>query len=156
MSSDLQRLLAKQKIAFRFNPPAAPHFGGTWEREIKSVKTALYTIIGVQPVSEEVEAILNAKPLGYTSSSVADLDAVTANVLLMGRLDGALPSVVYPKCEGLSKRRWRHGQVIADHFWARFIRCYLPTLQCRQKWHGTPTDLSVDSVVLRHTCQLVG
>ncbi len=84
MSSDLQCLLAKQKIAFRFNPPAAPHFGGTWEREIKSVKTALYTIIGVQPVSEEVEAILNAKPLGYTSSSVADLDAVTANVLLMG------------------------------------------------------------------------
>ncbi len=156
MSSDLQRLLAKQKIAFRFNPPAAPHFGGTWEREIKSVKTALYTVMGVQPVSEEVlytvllevEAILNAKPLGYTSSSVADLDAVTPNVLLMGRLDGALPSVVYPKCEGLSKRRWRHGQVIADHFWARFIRCYLPTLQCRQKWHSTPADLSVDAVVL--------
>ncbi len=91
---------------------------------------------------------MNAKPLGYTSSSVADLDAVTPNVLLMGRLDGALPSVVYPKCEGLSKRRWRHGQVIADHFWARFIRCYLPTLQCRQKWHSTPADLSVDSVVL--------
>ncbi len=113
MSSDLRCLLAKQKIAFRFNPPAGPHFGGTWEREIKSVKTALYTVI-VQPVSEEVlytvllevEAILNAKPLGYTSSSVADLDAVTPNVLLMRRLDGALPSVVYPKCERLSKRRW--------------------------------------------------
>ncbi len=136
MSSDLQRLLAKQKIAFHFNPPAAPHFGGTWEREIKSVKTALYTVIGVQPVSEavlytvllEVEAILNAKPLCYTSSSVADLDLVTPNFLLMGRLDGALPSVVYPKCEGLSKRTWRHGQVMAEHFWARFIRFYLPTL----------------------------
>ncbi len=116
----------------------------------------MYTVIGVQPVSEavlytvllEVEAILNAKPLCYTSSSVADLDLVTPNFLLMGRLDGALPSVVYPKCEGLSKRTWRHGQVMADHFWARFIRCYLPTLQCRQKCYGTPTDLSVDSVVL--------
>ncbi|XP_067303718.1 uncharacterized protein [Pseudorasbora parva] len=156
MSSDLQRLLAKQKIAFRFNPPAAPHFGGTWEREIRSVKTALYTVIGVQPISEEVlqttllevEAILNTKPLGYTSSSVADVDAVTPNVLLMGRLDGALPSVVYPKSEGLSRRRWRHCQVIADHFWARFIRCYLPTLQCRRKWHGAPGDLTVGSVVL--------
>ncbi len=39
MSSELKRLLAKQKIDFRLNPPAAPHFGGTWEREIKSVKT---------------------------------------------------------------------------------------------------------------------
>ncbi|KAL1261107.1 hypothetical protein QQF64_008934 [Cirrhinus molitorella] len=54
MTSDLKRVLAKQKIDFHFNPPAAPHFGGTWEREIKSVKMALYTVIGVQPVSEEV------------------------------------------------------------------------------------------------------
>ncbi|XP_016388452.1 uncharacterized protein LOC107724160 [Sinocyclocheilus rhinocerous] len=156
MSSDLRQLLAKQKIDFRFNPPAAPHFGGTWEREIKSVKTALYTVIGVQPISEEVlhtvlfevEAILNSKPLGYTSSDVVDLDAITPNVLLMGRPDGALPQVVYPRSEGLSKRRWRHCQVIADHFWARFIQSYLPTLQHRQKWHGAPEDLRVGSVVL--------
>ncbi|XP_073789994.1 uncharacterized protein [Danio rerio] len=156
MSLDLQQLLAKQKIDFRFNPPAAPHFGGTWEREIKSVKSALHTVMGVQSVSEEVlytvllevEAILNTKPLGYTSSSVADLDAITPNVLLMGRLDGALPPVVYSKEEGLSKRRWRYCQVLADHFWSRFIKYYLPSLQCRQKWHGTPADLTVGTVVL--------
>nr|XP_055064967.1 uncharacterized protein LOC129447318 [Misgurnus anguillicaudatus] len=156
MSSDLQRILAAQKIDFRFNPPAAPHFGGTWEREIKSVKSALNTVIGAQSISEEVlhttllevEAILNAKPLGYTSSDVADLDAVTPNVLLMGRLDGSLPPVVYQKSEKLSKRRWRHCQVMADHFWSRFIRDYLPSLQKRGKWHDTPLDLTVDSVVL--------
>lgn len=98
MSSDLQHLLAKQKIDFRFNPPAAPHFGGMWEREIKSVKTALYTVIGIQPISEkvlhttllEVEAILNTKPLGYTLSSVADLDAVTPKILLMGTTSSSL------------------------------------------------------------------
>lgn len=109
---------------FPLQSPCTPHCGGAWEREIKSVKTALYTVIGVQPVSEEVlltvllevEVILNSKPLGYTSSSVADLDAVIPNVFLMGRLDGALPPVVYPKSEGLSRRRWRHCQVLADHF----------------------------------------
>ncbi|KAI2664192.1 hypothetical protein H4Q32_002333 [Labeo rohita] len=162
LSSKLQQLLAKQKITFHFNPPAAPHFGGAWEREIRSVKSALYTVIGAQLVSEEVlctvslevEAILNTKPLGYTLSNIADLDAVTPNILLMGRLDGALPQVVYNKSEGLSRRRWRHCQVLADHFWSRFIMYYLPTLQHRQKWHTTAVDLTVDNVVLLMDPQL--
>ncbi|XP_052418883.1 uncharacterized protein LOC127963166 [Carassius gibelio] len=162
LSSELQQLLAKQKITFHFNPPAAPHFGGAWEREIRSVKSALYTVIGAQPVSDEVlrtvllevEAILNTKPLGYTSANIADLDAITPNILLMGRLDGALPQVVYNKSEGLSRRRWRHCQVLADHFWSRFIRYYLPTLQSRQKWHTTNVDFAINSVVLMMDPQL--
>ncbi|XP_073770437.1 uncharacterized protein [Danio rerio] len=162
MAAELQQLLAKQKIAFHFNPPAAPHFGGAWEREIRSVKSALYTIIGAQSISDEVlhtvllevEAILNAKPLGYTSSNVADVDAITPNVLLMGRPDGALPQIVYNKSEGLSKRRWKHCQVLADHFWSRFIKSYLPTMQQRQKWHTDTADLTVNSVVLLMDPQL--
>lgn len=43
----------------------------------------------------EVESILNAKPLGYVSSDVADLDPVTPNLLLMGRRDASLPQVLY-------------------------------------------------------------
>lgn len=73
MSPELQQLLAPQKITFRFNPPAAPHFGGVWEREIRSVKSALNATVGAQHVPEEVlqtvltevEGILNSKPLGY-------------------------------------------------------------------------------------------
>ncbi|KAK0156275.1 hypothetical protein N1851_000422 [Merluccius polli] len=72
ISPALQEHLAPHKIAFHFNPPAAPHFGGVWEREIRSVKSALYATVGAQPVTEEVlhtvltevEGILNSKPLG--------------------------------------------------------------------------------------------
>lgn len=113
MTSDLQKLLAPHKIVFHFNPPAAPHFGGVWEREIRSVKTALYTTVGSQPLQEEVlrtvlvevEGILNSKPLGYVLSDISDPDPVTPNCFLMGRLDGALPQVTYPREELLSRRR---------------------------------------------------
>lgn len=156
MSKELQHLLAPQKISFRFNPPAAPHFGGVWEREIRSVKSALYATVGAQPVPEEVlrtvltevEGILNSKPLGYVSSDASDPDPVTPSVLLMGRPDGSLPQVVYPESELICRRRWKHSQILADHFWARFIRLYVPSLQARQKWQATPADIAGDCVVM--------
>lgn len=161
LSPDLQQKLAKQKISFHFNPPAALHFGGRWEREIRSVKTALYTTVGAQPVPEEVlrtvllvEGSLNSKPLGYISSSLTDLDPVTPNVLLMGRPDGSLPQIVYPETELLSRRRWRHSQVLADRFWSSFLRNYLPSLQTRQKWHSTRADIAEGTLVMLVNPQL--
>ena len=156
LSPELMQSLAKEKIAFNFNPPAAPHFGGVWEREICSVKQALYTTVGAQAQAEEVlrtvlievEGILNSKPLGYVSSNIVDLDPVTPSVLLMGWPDGSLPQVVYLDTELLSRRRWRHSQILTDHFWSSFIRHYLPSLQTRQKWHTVRDNLTEDKVVM--------
>ncbi len=111
--AELQESLAKHQINFLFNPPAAPHFGGVWEREIRSVKAALSTTIGAQSVPEEVlrtvlievEAILNSKPLGYVSADISDVDPITPNHLLMGRPNSSLPQVVYHDSESLSRRR---------------------------------------------------
>lgn len=156
MTPELQTQLAKQQIQFRYIPPSAPHFGGTWEREVKSVKTALRVILREQSVPEsvlqtllvEVEGILNSKPLGYVSSDIADPDPVTPNMLLMGRRDASLPQVLYDSNELLGKRRWRHSQVLADQFWTAFIRSYLPELQGRQKWTSDGKGLAVGQVVL--------
>lgn len=74
MAPALQEQLACQQIKFCFNPPAAPHFAGVWEREVCSVKSALYTCVGAQPVPEEVEAILISMPLGYGSSDITDIN----------------------------------------------------------------------------------
>ncbi|KAK7880770.1 hypothetical protein WMY93_032583 [Mugilogobius chulae] len=148
--------LSSQQIRFQFNPPNAPHFGGSWEREVRSVKTALRTTLGDQSVPDEVlrtllievEGILNSRPLGYVSSDLADPDPVTPNCLLMGRPDSSLPQVVYPESELLSRKRWRHSQILADHFWKHFIQHFLPTLQSRQKWQTEKEDITVGTVVL--------
>lgn len=153
---ELQEQLASQQIIFRFNPPHAPHFGGCWEREIRSLKQALQVTLGTQPIPEEtlqtvlieIEGILNSKPLGYTSSNASDPDPITPNLLLMGRPDSSLPQVMYPQSELLSRRRWRHSQIIADHFWKRFIKFYLPGLQTRSKWQRESPDIKVGTTVM--------
>lgn len=152
----LREQLAKEQIRFRFNPPSAPHFGGSWEREVRSVKTSLRTTLGAQIVTEEVlrtilievESILNSRPLGYVSSDVGDPDPVTPNSLLMGRPDSSLPQVVYPESDLLSRKRWRHSQILSDHFWKHFIQDFLPTLQARQKWNKEEENMTVGTVVL--------
>ena len=93
MAPSLQERLAKHQVRFKFNPPVAPHFGGTWEREIRSVKNALYAILGKQTVTPavlytmlvEVEGLMNSKPLSYVSSDVSDPDPITPFMLFMGR-----------------------------------------------------------------------
>lgn len=156
LNPELKVQLASQQIQFSFNPPSSPHFGGCFEREIRTLKQSLLATLGAQTVTEEVlrtvlieiEGIMNSKPLGYVSSDIPDPDPVTPNTLLMGRPDTSLPQIVYRESEMLSRRRWRHSQVLADQFWKKFIRNYLPDLQCRQKWQTETPDLQVGSVVM--------
>ncbi|XP_042610577.1 uncharacterized protein LOC109111550 [Cyprinus carpio] len=156
LQNELQSHLANQQIKFTYNPPSAPHFGGCWEREIRSIKAALRVTIGAQTVTEEVlrtvlievEGILNSKPLGYTSSDVADLDPITPYCFLIGRRDASLPQVIYQESEMLSRRRWRHSQLLAEHFWRHFLKYYLPDLQARQKWRTEKKALEIGDVVL--------
>ncbi|XP_044202893.1 uncharacterized protein LOC122979475 [Thunnus albacares] len=124
MEPQLKEQLTEYQIDFRFNPPNAPHFGGAWEREVRSIKAGLQVAVGSQAISEdvlhttlvEVEGILNSKPLGYVSADVTDPDPITPNILLMGRRDAVLPQVAYVP-SGIGRRRWRHCQVLVDQFW---------------------------------------
>ena len=66
----------------------------------------------------------------------------------MGRQDPALPQVVYPAKDLLGRRQLKHSQVLTDHFWSRFTRFYLPSLQSRQKWQREVEGLSKNDVVI--------
>ena len=156
MTEEVRDRLAEKQVKFIFNPPNAPHFGGAWEREIRSIKNILHTVLGQQVPNDEVlrtvlaeiESIMNSRPLGYTSSDVADLDPVTPYLLLTGRRDSALPQTVYDPAELTGRRMWKHSQVLADRFWRQFVLHYLPTLQSRQKWTKERENLAEGAVVL--------
>ncbi len=102
----------------------------------------------------EIEGILNSKPIGYTSSDMADPDPITPNLLLMGRLDASLPQAVYADSNLLGRRRWRHSQILADWFWSCFIKNYLPNLQVRNKWQKDTQNLKEGTIVLLMDLQL--
>ena len=87
----------------------------------------------------EVEAILNNRPLTELSSDPTDMEALTPNHILLGRSGQGLPPGVFTKDDYL-RSKWRQVQHLANLFWKRWRREYLPLLQERQKWTTTSTE----------------
>ena len=91
--------LSQHGIQWHFNPPAAPHFGGVWERLVKSAKRALKAVAGNQRVTDETlltfmaeaELLINSRPLTHVSSDCNDLEALTPNHFLLGRPNLNIP-----------------------------------------------------------------
>ena len=85
--------MSQREISWKFSPPAAPHFGGSWERLIKSAKAALKIVLNGYSTTDEVlstamtevEAMLNARPLTHVSVDATEPDALTPNHFLLGR-----------------------------------------------------------------------
>ena len=148
-------LLAKN-IEWVFNPPAGSHHGGVWERCIRTTRKVMKALLQDQPLDDEglhtllceVESIINGRPITKVSDDPRDPEALTPNHLLLLRSGPILPPGVFVKDDSFSRRRWRHVQYLADVFWRRWIREYLPALQARQKWTKACRNFSVNDVVL--------
>ena len=148
--------LTQQNIRWCYNPPGGPHMGGCWERLVASAKRVLRVVIGDRLVTDEVlatvlaevEHMLNSRPLTYVSSTAGDPQALTPNHLLLGREFPNLPPGAFSEEDLTTRRRWRHAQQIAEHFWRRWSKEYVPTLMKREKWTRDTRQLQVDDVVI--------
>lgn len=133
----IQDTLAQKGVQWIFNPPAGPHFGGVWERQVKSVKKILKSVLHEQTIDDEclltllceVENILNDRPLTTASEDPNDLEPLTPNHLLLLKKQPLLPPGLFNKNECYSRRRWKQTQYLADLFWRKWVREYLPSLQ---------------------------
>ena len=99
----IEEHLIQQGIRWKFNPREAPHFGGVWERLVRSYKRAMYVVLGNRSVTEDilstrmciVEQTLNARPLTPLSSDVNDLEALTPNHVFLGNTNVCLPKLPF-------------------------------------------------------------
>ncbi|KAK3730885.1 hypothetical protein QZH41_002978 [Actinostola sp. cb2023] len=84
--------LRKQEIDWIFNPPAASHMGGVWERQIQTTRKVLAGLLqehgnrlddeSLRTLMCEVEAVINSRPLTFISNDIDDLEPLTPSHLL--------------------------------------------------------------------------
>ncbi|XP_059080012.1 uncharacterized protein LOC131878129 [Tigriopus californicus] len=142
-------------ITWKFNAPGASHHGGAWERNIRTVRQILQSMLresphcltdeSLQTLFCEIESIMNQRPLTTVSNDPSDLEALTPNHLLHMRGGQTHPFTTQSE---MARSRWRKIQHMADKFWQRWKREYLADLRSRQKWKKTSTNLNKEDLVL--------
>ena len=152
----IEKSSANKGIKWSFNPPWAPHFGGVHETMIKSAKRATYAILGTADMTDEeliaaftgAEALINSRPLTYQSANPSDDTPITPNHFLIRQLGGQFAPGSVDSGQFSPKKQWRRVQELVRHFWHRWLRERLPTLNRRSKWQKEQKDVQVNDVVL--------
>ncbi|XP_059058147.1 uncharacterized protein LOC131851643 [Achroia grisella] len=148
---------AGEMIKWKFIPPSAPFMGGSWERLVRSVKTALKVTLGNNirsPTDEvfstllcEAEALVNSRPLTHVACDPQYPEALTPSHFLLGYSSGRPIPANLTDSDICSRAGWRRALRMADHFWKRWITEYLPTLSPR-KFVGKVPQVSIGDIVI--------
>ncbi|XP_062710566.1 uncharacterized protein LOC134288752 [Aedes albopictus] len=148
--------LIGREVEWDFIPPRSPNFGGLWEAGVKIVKSHLTRTLGnttltfeqLSTVLTHIEAIVNSRPLYSTSDDPNDPQPISPAHLMLGR---PMEPVIKPSYLDVPANRltkWQYLNQMRDHFWKKWSREYLSTLQSRAKWTKKQPNVRVDTVVL--------
>jgi len=156
----IKDFLLQQSCDFVLNAPNASHQGGIWERQIRSVRMVLSSLLlteGRQLDDEslrtllcEAASIVNSRPLCLTTlNDPTSLQPLTPSHLLTMKTNVVLPPPgEFSSNDKYSRKRWRRVQHLCDMFWQRWRKEYLSQLQERQKWSQTHRNLQTGDIVL--------
>lgn len=146
-------------IKFQMNAPRASHMGGSWDRQIRNVSSALLNAHGEQLDDEslrtfmvEAEVIINSRPSSLSFTS--ELEPLTPNHLLTMKSTSPTNEVILPppgqfqRADVYLKKRWRRVQYLINEFWSRWKKEFLQSLQTRQKWVRPRRNLKKGDVVV--------
>jgi hypothetical protein len=163
----IRNFLAANSCDFQMNSPHSSHMGGTWERQIRTVRSVLTALLdqhgtrldtsSLRTLLYEAMAIINSRPL--TAQNLNDPlgpEPLTPNNLITMKSKLILPPPGnFVKEDVFARKRWRKVQFLADEFWSRWRKEYLSTLQVRQKWHKEQRNMTVGDVVILKDDSLV-
>ena len=130
--------------------------GGVWERQIRTIRKLMCSILKEQTSTDEslvtlfceVEAIINSRPLTKVPGDAGDLEPLSPNHLLLLKDKPNLPPCVAEETGPYAKKRWRQVQYMANIFWKRWTQEYLVQLKQRQKWLCPKSNIKVGDIVL--------
>ena len=96
---------------------------------------ALKGVVGKQSVNDEalltfmaeVESLMNGHPLTHVSTDYRE-EALTPNHFLFGWGNPNFPPDVVNDKDLCSQKKWKHAQVMTQHFWKRWLQEYVPAL----------------------------
>ena len=132
-------------IQWKRNPPHSSHFGGVWERQIRSVRSVLLAVFkdhsaqlndeSFRTVLAEAECIMNSRPLSVGDLNDPSSVTICPNSLLTMKTKIVLPPPGnFQKADMYCRKRWRHVQYVANHFLYKWRLQYVNSLQERSKW----------------------
>ena len=147
-------------IVWKRNPPFASHMGGVWERQIRSVRSILSSLLKdhgsvlddelFRTLLIEVEAVINSRPL--TTETLSDPNSTVPlspiNLLTMKSKIVMPPPGCFQRTDLYCRRRWRRVQHLTNEFWSRWKKEYLTSLQPRSKNCSKRRNFQVGDIVL--------
>ncbi|GFX70521.1 DUF1758 domain-containing protein [Trichonephila clavipes] len=154
--SNLSKFLCEERVEWSFIPPRAPNHGGLWEAGVKAVKYHLRRVMGnlrftyeeFLTILNQIEGVLNSRPLYPLSCDPGDFDTLTPGHFLVGR---PITAIAEPSLTEVSDNRlkvWQKQTKIVQHIWKRWSNNYLSTLQNRNKWYFEKNNVKIHDMVI--------
>lgn len=152
----LREELLKNRINLKFNPPYGQHMAGLMEAGVKSAKKLIFKIIGTQiltyeelvTVLNQVEAILNSRPLCCLSSDPAEPSALTPAHFIHTAPLPFIPTEDVSETSPNLLTRHKLLDNLVQSYWKRYRDEYLLSLQQRQRWNTPSAPVKPGTVVI--------
>lgn len=139
-----------------FIPPAAPHEGGVWERDIKTVKGHINRTIGNRTLTPEelrtlfveISAYLNSRPLTPVYDNEIGVSVITPGHFLIGGpiIEPLTSEVKYKDVSHM--KRWNLVQELAESLWQKWSKEYVLKLFDRNRWRTPIENVRENDIVL--------